>query len=332
MRSNKFGIKQNERARLKSNVSSDHAFAVFNQIEAAKKNQPVAVSTFLLVGAECPFSCNMCDLWKYTLNSNTPLGTIPKQIEVGLQTITPGQWVKLYNASNFFDPRSIPTDDLAAIASLCNGFQRIIVENHPRLLSENVTIFRDSLKGRLEIAMGLETLHEPSFQLLNKGMAIQDYVNACRTLIQQQIDIRTFVMLQPPGTPTSESIDWTRKSVEFAFQNGSRHVSIIPTRTGNGWIESLIKQGSYKLPSARQLEEAFIHSIELAREMDKIVTVDLWDWDQLSGHCEHCMHPRKKRLESSNLAQAWLGNLDLYRDPNCGSDCACEKANRNSQP
>ena len=57
--------------------------------------------TIFLAGAECPFTCIFCDLWKYTTDTATPPGALPAQIEKTLNTLE-RPWperVKLYNAS-----------------------------------------------------------------------------------------------------------------------------------------------------------------------------------------------------------------------------------------
>ena len=40
--------------------------------------------TVFLAGAECPFSCSFCDLWRYTLDGPTPLGALTTQLRTVL--------------------------------------------------------------------------------------------------------------------------------------------------------------------------------------------------------------------------------------------------------
>ena len=98
--------------------------------------------TIFLAGAECPFTCSFCDLWKWTTDEPTPAGALPKQIDDVLTRLVPPlpQRLKLYNASNFFDPRAVPPEDLPAIARLAAPFVGVTVESHantigPRTLS-----------------------------------------------------------------------------------------------------------------------------------------------------------------------------------------------------
>src|SRR5262249_23686397 len=58
--------------------------------------------TVFLAGAECPFTCSFCDLWRWTLDGPTPAGAIPLQLARALEQLArplPDR-LKLYNASN----------------------------------------------------------------------------------------------------------------------------------------------------------------------------------------------------------------------------------------
>ncbi len=277
--------------------------------------QPVSVTTVILVGAECAFRCTMCDLWKHTLDSATPIGSLPKQLADAIGDRTATDWIKLYNGSNFFDPRSVPREDYEALSRLCQPYKRVVVENHARILSSSIPDFAKSLAGSLEIAMGLETIHPASMAILNKQCSLDEFQRACEWLLQQQVSIRCFVLLQPPDTRSEESVEWAVRSTEFALKHGARHVSVIPTRGGNGVMEQLQVQGRFHPPTAWQLEESM--EMILGLRSDQVTTVDLWDWGRLQGHCPQCSGPRQDRLHRMNLEQR------VIPFPEC--TCACFK-------
>ena len=89
-------------------------------------------------------------------------GAIPAQIDYALERLLPARQIKLYNSGSFFDTRAIPLQDYPAILSRVASFERVIVECHPALVSESCFRFNDQLTGRLEVAMGLETVHPKS--------------------------------------------------------------------------------------------------------------------------------------------------------------------------
>src|ERR1700730_363042 len=135
---------------------------------------PIArVATVFLTGRECPWRCVMCDLWQYTITTDTPAGAIPAQVAAARQALEQQRdsvtRMKLYNAGSFFDPRAVPEGDYDDIAGQLGGLARVIVESHPALIGARVDRFLEALNRRrvasgvpvqLEIAMGLETANQ----------------------------------------------------------------------------------------------------------------------------------------------------------------------------
>jgi radical SAM enzyme (TIGR01210 family) len=301
--------------RAKGFVSPDRAHAFWNEQECWQRllsptdtqllSTLVDVTTMILVGAECRFACTMCDLWQHTLDHATPRGAIPRQIDVALQASPPANWVKLYNASNFFDPYAVPLEDLPTIAKQVARFDRVIVENHPRMTRASIEEFARAIPGQLEIAMGLETVEPVSLELLNKESTLEQYIVACDQLRAWGVDIRAFVLLQPPGVEPSESVDWALQAIEFAQKHGARHVSLIPTRAGYALLSQWQRDGLFRPPLAGQLEQAIVRAIQMTQEarLPCTVTADLWNWDETEGCCTVCRAGRRSRLEAINLSQ-----------------------------
>jgi archaeosine synthase beta-subunit len=288
--------------------------------EASKPSGfPVRVRTLFLRGSECRFHCAMCDLWRYTYVQNTPPGAIPEQVRQGLADLASAAsdnlqpvWLKLYNASSFFDSKNVPAQDLPAVAALVEKFERVIVENHPRLLAkQTVRAFSNGLKGRLEVAMGLETVEPSVLARLNKQMTLDDFQRAVETCLEIDSDVRAFVLLCPPWLEETAASEWCQRSIDFAIRCGVRHIAIIPVRGGNGALEWLAQHGHFALPKARTLETILQANLQHA---SSVVTADVWDWHQLRGVCGRCSLPRRTRIEQMNL----------YRQPLPAIECeAC---------
>ena len=255
--------------------------------------------TVFLAGSECVFTCVFCDLWRYTLDGPTPPGAIASQLEAALKSQQPGfcpASIKLYNASNFFDTNAIPAQDLETIASQLGGFRRVVVECHPRLVGESCLRFADRLEGRLEVAMGLETVHPEALSRLNKQMSLDDFARAAELLQRNSIDVRAFVLLSPPFVAVDESVGWTVRTVEYAFDRGVQYVSVIPMRAGNGEMERLARLGLFEPPTLEMLEEALMLAVSLEKG---VVLADLWDVESLSA-CPACGESRVGHLRDMN--------------------------------
>jgi len=255
--------------------------------------------TIFLAGAECPFTCAFCDLWRWTIDGPTPPGALPTQIEDSLRSLDAPQpdRVKLYNASNFFDPRAVPREDLPRIAELCAPFRGVTVESHVNTVGPRALDFADRIAGRLEVAVGLETIHPVAASNLNKRLELERFEDAARWLTDNGMDLRVFVLLGAPYVPPEESVEWTTRAVEYAATCGAAVVSIIPVRGGNGEMERLQSIGAFAPPTLAQLEAALDRCVALR---GTVVTADLWDAERLPA-CEDCRSARVERLGRMNV-------------------------------
>ncbi len=280
--------------------------------------------TLFLTGAECPLTCSFCDLWRYTHRQATERGSIPAQIRELLDQageIPPGSVVKLYNASNYFDRRAVPEEDDPEVARLLQGFSRVVVENHPRFLGPRVAVFAKRLRlgqrgpgqspgakttegvgeapswTKLEVALGLETSHPQAFSLLNKGTTLTEIGAAAKRLRSLGIGVRLFVQVSPPFVPQSSVVDWAVRSVGHALSLGASHVSLIPTRGGNGALDELERRGDFSPTTLDQLEEALERSIRIAGS--SVVTADLWDLERTQAGTPR-LSERIERLDQIN--------------------------------
>ena len=206
--------------------------------EYIRKNYVADVGTIFLTNKECPFHCLMCDLWKNTTDFTVPAGAIPAQIDHALSVLPKTNHLKLYNSGNFFDPKAIPVSDYHDIAALTSGFETLIVECHPKLINRRCLDFQQLIEPKLQVAMGLETIHPKILSLLNKQMTLNDFKNSVHFLNVHHIDSRAFILLGLPYLSEKESIQWTKAAIEFAFEIGVECCVIIPTRTGNGAMDS----------------------------------------------------------------------------------------------
>jgi radical SAM enzyme (TIGR01210 family) len=269
----------------------------------------VPVATIFLTNRECPFRCLMCDLWRNTLTESVPVGSIPAQIDHALLNLPPARQIKLYNSGSFFDPHAIPPQDYEVIARRVDGFERVIVENHPALIGDACLRFRDMLSGKLEIAMGLETVHPGVLARLNKRMTLDQFSTAAEFLQRNGIDLRVFVLVQPPYMQAAEALMWAERSLDFAMEHGATAATLIPTRGGNGAMEALAASGDFSPPALHTLESAMEYGLGLKAGR---VFADLWG---LRECCAECHEQRAGRLRQMNLQQVVTDRIPCNR---CG--------------
>ena len=188
----------------------------------------------------------------------------------------------------------------------------MIVENHPRLCTDECLRFRDLLETKLEVALGLETIHPDVLPALNKRMTVDDFDRAAEFLREAEIAVRAFILLKPPlVVDEDEAVEWTLRSIDHAFAAGAGCCSVIPTRAGNGVMEQLAEQGAFAPP---RLVVARARAGGRIRLVHGRVFVDLWDAEMLAA-CQACRPAanRTPAADESAPASAAAGRLRLRR-------------------
>ncbi len=287
-------------------------YLYFVEDEYSANGEVVPVATIFLTNRECPFRCLYCDLWKNTTDEPVPLGAIPAQIDFAFERLPTAKHIKLYNAGNFFDAKAIPREDLAAIAKRVSAFENVIIENHPKLTNEACARFRDQTGTRLEVAMGLETVHPDVLPRLNKQMTIADFDRAVQLLVSHDIAVRAFILLKPPTLTEAEGIHWAMESMTHAFDVGVNCCAVIATRAGNGIMDQLQAHGLFEPPRLSSLERVMDQGLALAKGR---VFVDVWGAQQFAD-CPDCVDDRISRLGEMNLSQTRLPPVSCSA---CGS-------------
>ena len=157
--------------------------------------------------------------------------------------------------------------------------------------------------------MGLETVHPDALERLNKRMTVDEFALACEQLRRRGASVRVFLLISPPFVPAVQQDDWLQRSIDVAFSCGASVVSLIPTRSGNGALEALAAEGTFRAPRLEDVERSIESALAVRPDRGRIF-VDLWDLRRCSA-CPHCFEARRARLHAINLEQR------MFSRPSC---------------
>ena len=278
----------------------DRPYAYFAEREHSADGRVEDVAAIFLTNKECPFRCLMCDLWKYATPERVPEGAVAGQVAWALAQLPDTPHVKLYNGGSFFDRQAISESDAGRIGALLRGKRSVIVECHPNLVDERCLAFAEAIApARLEVAMGLETVDPDVLPLIKPNMNLDDFARAARFLIENEIAVRAFVLLGPPGQHGAARVRWAQRSLDYAFSLGAACCVVIPVRAGNGIVDALECRGVYEKPTLAELQAAATYGVNLRRGR---VFADLWDVGRFLD-CPRCGATRVAALEQMNATQ-----------------------------
>jgi uncharacterized Fe-S cluster-containing MiaB family protein len=138
-------------------------------------------------------------------------------------------------------------------------------------------------------------------------MTLDQFARSSEYLQKNDIDLRVFILVQPPFMRREESLHWAQRSVDFAFDCGATAATLIPTRGGNGAMEALAQIGEFTPPALATVEQAANYGLGLGRGR---VFVDLWEMHNRPSACQFCLADRADRLHRMNLSQQILPSIE----------------------
>ena len=143
------------------------------------------------------------------------------------------------------------------------------------------------------------------------------FANASMRLCERGMAVRVFLLISPPFIAPDEQHAWLVRSVQTAFHCGASVVSLVPTRSGNGALDAMGRQGHFITPDIAAIERSISETLPLATKGRRLF-VDLWDLGRFA-RCRHCFEPRRARLHGINLGQQALPPISCEH---CGETTA----------
>jgi uncharacterized Fe-S cluster-containing MiaB family protein len=254
------------------------------------------IGTAYLRNGACPLACVYCALYRGAATSPAEGVEIARQIRRARAHLGPVPGLKLYNASSLFEPASVAQDrgSLRAVAEAVEDLDLVVAEAR----SENAAGALDlapRLRGRLEIAIGLEVADDELLRRLNKPTSVANFRRSAELLLGAGISLRAFVLVGTPLVPAEEVAQLALRTFEVAREAGARVISFLPVVSMHSPMERLRRAGLYgEVPI-----ETFFEVVAAARGRGPVVLAETESLDRLPG-CTACRTARASALETLN--------------------------------
>jgi len=202
--------------------------------------------------------------------------------------------LNIFNNGSFFNDNELPKEARKTILSKISenkSIKRLLVESRPEFINESAIREARSLipETELEIAIGLETADDFRRILsINKGFNLRQFAEAANIIINNNVFLRSYLLLKPPFYSEKEAISDAVDSIKTAFSLGVNTVSLeAMTVQKYTLIEYLYNNNLYQMPWLWSIVEVIKRTSHLGR-----VVVGLFKFypspDSVPNNCSSC--------------------------------------------
>ncbi len=244
--------------------------------------------------------CSMCGYYNDT-NPEITKDDLLKQLEYAKSKYNGEKMVKIYTSGSFLDDREVPEGIQRAFIEEFDEVKRIIVETRPEFVTDKKIRFLAEY-GYVMVAIGLESANDETLLYrINKGFTVNNYIKAAEKLNQDEIPVKTYVLLKPPFMSERMAMEEAIYTIKFADKY-SEVISLNPMNIqSNTLVEYLWRRGEYRAPWLWSVAEV------LKRTMD--VSADVVSYPTAGGtkrgahNCGKCDEEVIKAIYDFSLTQ-----------------------------
>jgi radical SAM enzyme (TIGR01210 family) len=180
---------------------------------------------------------------------------IEAQVSKALAKYSGEAVVKIYTSGSFLDEREIPDPAKVWQMFLDAGARKLLVESRPEFVETAVSSI-EPFRGRLEVAMGLETANDRVRErCVRKGFSFADFAAASESLRSAGSTVRTYLLLKPPFLGEADAMADALRSVELASAH-SDVISLNPVNVQRRTVvERMWRRAEYRPPWLWSLAE-----------------------------------------------------------------------------
>jgi radical SAM enzyme (TIGR01210 family) len=255
--------------------------------------------------------CSMCGYIYDAASGDVKEEDLLFQFESAMSKYNGEKIVKIFTSGSFLDDDEVPiTVQNKILGNLSEKAQNIIIESRPEFMKP------ERLKDRknLEVALGLESASDFVLEhAINKGFRFQDYKNAVKTLKENDVKVKTYLLIKPPFLSEKDAITDAVKSAEMITKY-SPTISFNPVNIQKyTLVERLWRRGEFRPPWLWSVVEVLKQTAYL--ENVRLMSSPTAGGTKRGAHnCGVCDLKVLKAIEGFSLTQ----DPKYLEEPDCG--------------
>ena len=264
--------------------------------------------------------CSMCGYFNDSAWGKITDQDILSQYEKAMERYNNQRFVKIFNSGSFLDNTEISEKVRTKILKdLSKKVEKISFESRPEYITkESIKKIKNILDEQIiEIGIGLETSDDKIRKNnINKGFSFKDYKKAVDILKENNVKIKTYILIKPPFLTEKESIGDainTVKKIKDITDTISFNPCNVQKRT---YVEYLWKQRKYRPPWLFSIVEILKQSQKIVKNNVRI-KCDISGGGKIRGahNCRICDKEFLKEISDFSINQ----DIKVFEKLNC--DC-----------
>ena len=266
--------------------------------------------------------CSMCGYFTDSALKEVSDEALLTQIENAVEKYSDQPIIKIFNSGSFLDESEISKQAQIQIIKRLSKLsaKKIAVESRPQYITKEplIQIKKNLSPQRFEIGIGLESSNDfIRTHAINKGFSFATYKKATKMVHDQNMSVKTYVLIKPPFLTEQEAIDDSIHTIHD-IADFTDVISLNPTNVQRYTVvEYLWKRQHYRPPWLWSVKEILTQGITQYPHLRFQCDIVGGGKPRGAHNCPNCDKQLLEQIHRVSLSQSLN---DFYE-----IDCSCKR-------